>query len=597
MSDTHAVHYHVAVSSVAGHYFHVSQTIYQPTPQGQKLTLPAWIPGSYMIRDFAKNIVSIQAYDSDNNRLDIEKLDKQSWQVAATAGPLRVETLIYAFDLSVRSAFISDEYAFFNGTSVFLQAVGVDGSISVDITIPTEKALTWQIATALKQTSSNDITKQFSAKDYTQLIDQPVVIGNLTAHQFELEGVTFEFVLAGDNLADVPRICQDLKKICLHHLHLFSPPCPVDRYVFITLLCENGFGGLEHMDSTVLQYARHALPSEHEKGKVSDEYRTFLSLCSHELFHTWHVKRTKPQAFIDLQLSAEVYSEQLWIYEGFTSYVDDISLLRTKLIDENSYLELLGQTLTRLARNPGNTKQTVTESSFDAWTRFYQQDASAANNIVSYYAKGCEIALCLDLKMRLGSQHKYTIFDLIDKLWQEFGSQSIGTQNNSIQYLLDKHFDLDLDAFLQDALYSTKALPTDILLREFGVKLINRPRNNGSDKGGKPADDHLKVDFGAMTSAQPTGVKITQVIENSASYIAGLQVGDIVIAIDNWQIQQQNLHAILDKQAFNKIVPVHLLREGKLTELKLSIQPAKRDTVYLQIIDEQKAHAWLGQSE
>lgn len=593
MQTFEQVHYSVTVDSIAGHTFKIIQTINFADQVDIKIKLPAWIPGSYMIRDFAKNIVSLKAYDDNQNSLDIEKLDKQTWKVKAGSGKIHIESIVYAFDLSVRSAYICDEYAFFNGTSVFFEVEGYSGPCSVEINLPATKLDTWSVATAMLETQSNKLTKKFSADNYQTLIDHPVIIGELDITYFKVQEVEFEFVLTGSHQVDTDRICRDLPKICEHHLALFNENTPINSYVFITLLCQSGFGGLEHSHSTVLQFARNQLPSKAQQHKMPDGYRTFLSLCSHELFHTWHVKRTKPAEFIDLDLSKETYSEQLWIYEGFTSYIDDLSLLRCELIDVPSYFEVIGQTLTRLKRNPGYLKQTVTESSYDAWTRFYQQDASAANNIVSYYAKGAEIALCLDLLIRKESANRFTIFDLLKRLWQQFGYVNIGTQNDSIQTILKQNLNINLDAFLETALYTTTPLPTEQLLADFGVDMHYRARKDANDKGGKPADETLSIDFGASFEAAATGISIVQVLEGSPAYLAGLQIKDNLIAIEQWQVNKDSVFTTLENYSEQPTVKLFVFRDGKLKTFDMPIKNAAKDTIYLTTSNEQKQALWL----
>lgn len=587
------VHYVVQINSLAGHLFNITQTIYHPGDQDVIVSLPAWIPGSYMIRDFAKNIIQLKAYDGDGNNLTALKLDKQTWKITPKGESLRIETQVYAYDLSVRSAYMNDEYAFFNGTSVFLRWHGYSGKCSLDIQLPEHKISNWQIATAMKCISSTKKSKLYEADNYDELIDHPVLMGELNISSFNVLGVEFKFVLTGNQSVDTKRICDDLSLLCEHHLNLFNDGVPITEYWFMTLLCHAGFGGLEHRASTVLQFARSELPTLRHAQTMPDGYRTFLSLCSHEFFHTWHVKRNKPDVFMQLDLSKEVYTEQLWIYEGFTSYFDDLSLVRTGLIEPQSYLELLGQTLTRLRRNPGNLKQTVTESSFDAWTRFYQQDANAANSIVSYYAKGAEIALCLDLKIRQASNHQASLFDLVRLLWQNFGLVQMGTQFDSIQNLLKQQLHIDLDEFLDTALYTTQALPTAQLLRDFGVDTCFRPKSEPNDKGGKPSDITPKIGFGATYEESSLGVKINQVLEASPAYHAGLFVGDILISVQNWQVNKLKLQSILDDYAQSKHVMLHVLRDGRLVQLDLPIMVAEENTVYLQTVDPETRDRWL----
>ncbi|GAA0857332.1 PDZ domain-containing protein [Aliiglaciecola litoralis] len=546
-----------------------------------------------MIRDFCKNIVKFDVFDANDESLPYEKLDKQSWRITPNSKIINITMLVYAYDLSVRSAYINDEYAFFNGTSLFLRCHGYSGRCSMTLALPDKKQDRWQIATSMPRDNSQSNKYVYLAQDYDELIDHPVLMGEFDIASFRAKGVDFKFVLTGKHKADVERICQDLVAVCEHHLALFDYNIPIDEYWFMTLLCEGGFGGLEHRASTVLQYARNELPTVRQRKTMPDGYRRFLSLCSHEFFHTWHVKRNKPDVFIQLDLSKEVYTEQLWIYEGFTSYVDDLSLVRSKLIEPESYLELLGQNLTRLSRNPGQFKQTVTESSFDAWTRFYQQDASAANNIVSYYAKGAEIALCLDLLIRQETHDEANLFKVMQLLWRQFGSINVGTQIDSINSTIKQHLNIDLGSFFQHALYSTKPLPTEELLRGAGIEVCFRSQCEPGDKGGKSAEKEARVGFGASYEDNSIGVKITQVLESSPAYEAELFVGDVLISVEQWQVSKSKLQSILDDHYDQQYLTMHVLRDGRLVQLNLPVHEAQKDIIYLQTRDPALRDNWL----
>ncbi|MGS2721253.1 M61 family metallopeptidase [Paraglaciecola aestuariivivens] len=595
-NDLCPIHYQVSIASLAGHLFNVRLDIQHPNPEGQLLTLPAWIPGSYMIRDFAKNIVQISAVDEQGQPLTIKKVDKQSFKIQPSLTPISVTYQVYAFDLSVRGAYINDEIAFFNGTNLFLAVEGQsDLPCQMSLIKPSDSSLShWQVATTMPcLNQKQEGFCRFKAQDYQDLVDHPVLIGEFERHCFNTSGVEFELVLAGGHQADVSRITADLSKICAHHIAFFQEPAPVSRYQFITLLTDNAFGGLEHISSTALMYSRNDLPSLAEKHKMTESYQSFLSLCSHEFFHTWHVKRIKPQELHQASLLTEQYTEQLWIYEGFTSYYDDLSLFSAHVIDQNQYLSVVGQNLTRLLRNKGRFKQSVTESSFDAWTKFYKQDASAINHIVSYYNKGAVIAMCLDLMIRFKSQDQHSLQDVMQFLWQEYGKKNRATAPDVIQQILQHQLKLNLNDFLEQALYSTEELPVAEILAEFGISLDYHSRNNFEDKGGKPAEEPLEIEFGAQFKAADIGIEITQVTEQSAAYQAGLMVGDLVIALNHWQIDKTNLKAQLNNLEVNQSFAMHILRDKKLKQLSFTAQQAAKDTLSLRINDPELCQLWL----
>ncbi|WP_133470354.1 M61 family metallopeptidase [Paraglaciecola marina] len=593
------IHYQVKLTSTTGHLLNVSLTIEQPHLQGQVLSLPAWIPGSYMVRDFAKNIIWINAKDKKLHELKVKKLDKQSWQVAPCEGPLHIEYQIYAFDLSVRGAYINDEMVFFNGTNVFLAVEGqTQTAAKVMLEKPTDSQLShWTVATTLNTATSNIHSfGEYWANNYDELIDHPVLFGEFDTIPFTAQDVEFELVLAGGHQADTQRIASDLAEICNYHLSFFNGPSPIRRYLFITLLTDNAFGGLEHISSTALMYGRKDLPNLMDSDKMTDGYQVFLSLCSHEFFHTWHVKRTKPEELFNVKLNSEKYTEQLWIYEGFTSYYDDLSLLKTGHISQQAYLKVVAQNLTRLLRNKGRFKQSITDSSFDAWTKFYKQDEGSINHIVSYYNKGAVLALCLDLMIRKESKNQYSLDDVMQRLWTQYGQLNIPTKINCVQQIIENDLDLDLSKFLDMALYSTKELPTFELLAEFGIEVSLFARNGLQDKGGDLGSSPFLIEFGAMVKPRDIGIELTQVTEQTSAYDAGLQVGDILIAIDNWQVSTDNLKTQLNHLTAGQKAVLCILRDKKLKQLAFIAKPAAKDTVALSIKDESLVTAWLGNS-
>ena len=406
------VRYTIFPRNPAAHLFEVTVTVSDPDPAGQRFSLPVWIPGSYMIREFAKNIVTLRA-ESGGNPLACEKTDKTTWQCAATVAAITLTYEVYAWDLSVRAAHLDESHAFFNGTSVFLLPSGHENSpCEVEILRPAgARYAKWNIATALLQslaqariaeTNAPEIradtgplpifAKQFgtfAAANYDELIDHPVEMGTYTYATFDACGVTHHIAITGRHRADMPRLCADLKKICEVQIRLFEPEtaaAPMREYWFLIMAVGDGYGGLEHHASTALICNRDDLPLAHEK-KIGKGYRRFLGLASHEYFHTWNVKRIKPAAFVPYDLTRENYTRQLWFFEGVTSYFDDLVLVRAGLIEPLVYLELIAENIGRVMSQAGRIRQSMAESSFDAWIKYYRQDENSPNAIVSYYQK------------------------------------------------------------------------------------------------------------------------------------------------------------------------------------------------------------------
>ncbi len=595
---TNMLSYHIVPENLAEHVFNVKLSIPASNHNLIHLTLPAWIPGSYMIRDFSKNIHGLEAVSPNREKSPIRQLDKQTWQVENAALGLEVTYQVYAFDLSVRGAYLFDEYAFFNGTSTFLEVreftEGAATPILVNI-VNNQLDKDWQLCTSLTQQAvvelEGNATHSFICEDYQELIDHPVLMGIVDKHTFEICGVRFHFVLTGKNETNVKRICNDLKPICKHHIDLFGG-LPEKDYWFITLLCEDGFGGLEHRASTALMFPRFHLPMRSETDVIPEQYQQFLSLCSHELFHAWNVKRIKPELMILPDLQSEQYMEQLWIYEGFTSLYDDLTLARTKIINPQRYAEILGENVTRLNRTQGRHKQTITQSSFDAWTKFYKQDAGSHNHIVSYYNKGAIIALALDITLRQMSNNRYSIDQLMQLLWSNYGIKNIGTPNDVIQTLCKAHFNIDISAFLDIAIYTTMDLPLDTMVQSIGLKLNLRSRASADDKGGKANKETTKHAFGATFKDQGSGVVLQTMHDGSPIVQAGAQLGDVLIALGQWQVNAGNLQRLLGNQKSSK-VDITLLRQGRIIRSSLPIKPAINDTVYFTIENAEIFDAWI----
>jgi predicted metalloprotease with PDZ domain len=591
------IQYQITSRNPASHYFDVTIRIEKPDPSGQALRLPNWIPGSYMIRDFARNLVELRARD-DSGELGVEQIDKSNWRVAGASGALTVDYRVYAMDLSVRAAHLDDTHGYYNGSSVFLEVLGQSQQpCEVRIERPAPKYCEdWRVATSLARKQAEAFGfGLYQAQDYDDLIDHPVEMGEFVHYDFEACGVPHDIVLSGRFECDGDRLCADLKKICQHHIRFFGEPAPMDYYLFQVMVVGDGYGGLEHRSSTSLVASRASLPKPGQ-DKIDDDYRDFLGLCSHEYFHTWNVKRIKPAVYQPYDLQSEVYTDLLWAFEGITSYYDDLALLRCGLIDVTSYLELLAQTMTRVQRGRGRKRQSAAESSFNAWTKFYKQDENAANAIVSYYAKGCLIAACIDLKMRALSGGEKSLDDVMSRLWQEYLEHAPGVGSDRIQQLVSEISGEDLGEFLEAAIYGTGDLPLASLLDGVGIDVIQRPASSLQDKGGKEADGDLpRVDFGAMLKAENGGLAIQRLSEEGSAQSAGLAAGDQIVAVDGLRLDLAQFENRLLRAAPGDFWYLHAFRRDELRLFEVEMQAAEASTIVLKVggSHEDARRAWL----
>jgi predicted metalloprotease with PDZ domain len=602
MSTAHS--YSIRPSDPAAHLFEVRLTVATPAAGGQVFEMPAWIPGSYMIRDYAKNVVAIRA-ESDGREIAIEKLDKSRWRAAETTRALTLILEVFAHDESVRGAHLDTTHAFFNGTCVFPAVVGQESlPCRVDILPPeAPHGKNWRVATSLRR----DTAKQYgfgvyTANDYAELIDQPVECGQLSIGEFEVDGIPHAIAIRGSTRVDMARLCRDLQTLCEQHIAFLGAPDDLDRYLFLLNAPGSGYGGLEHRWSSALICGRDNLPARGDEG-VSEEYRTFLGLVSHEYFHLWNVKRMKPAAFTPYDLSREVHTGLLWVFEGITSYYDDLQLLRSGMIDVESYLELLGRTITRVQRNAGRRRQTVEESSFDAWTKFYKQDANATNAVVSYYAKGALIALCLDLKLRSLSDGRVTLDDMMQEAWRRWGKGDQGVPERGFEILCQEASGLDLQDFFDATVRGTGELPLPALLNTHGIDLVLRCSTGGKDKGGKPSTDaNMPAVWLGATLAERDGKTLFVAVDNGGSAeLAGVSPGDELIALDGLRMSLAGSEARTRRYRPGDRTDLTVFRGDELITLRMKWQEAPLDTCYLTVADDvdddvaARRTDWLGE--
>jgi predicted metalloprotease with PDZ domain len=572
-----AVQYTIVPKDLAGHLFTVSLAVAAPDPEGQVFALPAWIPGSYMIREFARNIVRIRA-ESGGQPVELVKLDKHTWRAAPAAGPLTLHYEVYAWDLSVRAAHLDQSHGFFNGTSVFLRVLGQDATPhQVDIQRPGDPAASnWKVATSLPELGARRYGfGTYIAGDYDELIDHPVEMGDFALGSFKSHGIQHDIVVTGrvPNL-DMERLQQDLKAICDTQIAFFEPKtkkAPMDRYVFLTMAVGEGYGGLEHRASTALICARADLPTTAapKTAERSEGYLTFLGLCSHEYFHTWNVKRIKPAVFAPYDLQAETYTPLLWLFEGLTSYYDDLMLVRSGIISEAAYFKLLGKTVASVLRGSGRTKQSVAESSFDAWTKYYRQDENAPNAIISYYTKGSLVGLAFDLTIRAKTGGAKSLDDVMRALWERYGrdfyagkpGSGRGVTEKEVEALFDEVSGVRLKAMFDRYVRGTEDIPLAKLYAPFGIKLSDDRKN------AKPSLD-------AGIGRDPLGAKLTQVHEGGPAHQAGLSAGDVVIAIDGLRVNGNppNLDQLFARYRVGDTVTVHAFRRDELLSFEVTLQ-------------------------
>jgi predicted metalloprotease with PDZ domain len=588
-----ALRYRVEALNHRAHLFTVTLEIDRPAAR-QKLALPVWIPGSYLVREFSQHLQSLQATQG-GAPLPVRQLDKHRWQVDNDGKrTLCLRWEVYAFDASVRTAFLDATRGFFNATSLCLMVAGREDEPHALEIAPGDLPAGWQVATGLRAAEVD--TQGFGhylAQDYDELADCPVEMGAFWSGEFTACGVPHRFVVGGAGAwFDGPRLLDDTRRICeaqIRFWHGDAPP-PFDRYVFMLHASGDGYGGLEHRNSTALIAQRSDLPRIRAKDdkpaalRATDGYTTLLGLISHEYFHTWNVKRLRPAEFKRYDYTRENHTALLWFFEGFTSYYDDLFLRRAGLIDDATYLMLVTKTINQVQQSPGQRVQTVAQASFDAWTKYYRVGENTPNATVSYYTKGSLVALCLDLTLR--AEGHSSLDKVMRALWQR--TQGGPMREADLSAVLRQ---LGLRSFateLAQWVHGTVDLPVRELLAAAGAKV---------HKDTAPLAQSL-----GLRVAENGGITVKTVLRGSAAEAAGMAAGDEWLGVEfaparrgqapeAWRVRKLDEVAAL--RGTRTALTALVARDGRLLRCPLT-WPDAGDAVRLTVEDAPRLAPWLG---
>ncbi|WP_367067694.1 peptidase M61 [Oryzisolibacter sp. LB2S] len=580
------IHYRIDPGNRHAHLYRVTLTVAAPARE-QELSLPVWIPGSYLVREFSKNLQSLQARQGGAS-VPLQQLDKHRWRVACEAGtPLELSYEVAAYDHSVRTAWLDATRGFFNATSLCLRVHGQEEAAHGLEVLPPPAPHDWTLATGLtpEQVDAAGFGR-YRARDYDELADCPVEMGALWSTQFVASGVPHRLVVAGAAPSfDGARLARDAQRICeqaIRFWHGDERP-PFESYLFMLNAVDDGYGGLEHRNSTALICGRRDLPRLGQSDKelqASEGYTTLLGLISHEYFHAWNVKRMRPAEFARYDYARENHTELLWFFEGFTSYYDDLLLRRAGLIDHATYLRLITKTINQVLQTPGRHVQSVAQASFDAWIKYYRQDENTPNATVSYYTKGALVALCLDLALRRGG--RTTLDDVMRALWRRTGAGPMTAAD--VLAVLQELSGRDWSAEIAQWVHGTQDLPLAELLAAHGITLQPEPAQPAQRLG-------LRV-------SENGGLQIKTVLRGGAAEVAGLMAGDEWLGLEA-QGQAWRLHRLADLALYAgsaSEVTALVARDRRLLRLPLALptEQAASDTVRLDVQDAASAERWLG---
>jgi len=543
------VQYRVSMPRPATHLFHVAITVDAPPPQTE-LRLPVWTPGSYMIREFARQVQEFWAVDADGQSLVWRKTRKDTWLVEArTAECFTAEFDVYAHELTVRTSHLDATHAFFNPANLLPYVLG---RTSEPLTLTVEHPPTWQVQTALRPSGTGVDT--FIAQDYDELVDSPVHVGPDPVLTFQVDGIEHVVATWGRGNLDYARIASDLKHVVEAERELFGG-LPYGRYVFMLLLTDGPRGGLEHRSSTAVMAPRFAF----RPGRT---YERALHTLAHEFFHTWNVKRIRPEAFGSFDYAAENYTALLWAMEGITDYYTSLMLRRAGLVSPERYLEIVGEELSALAETPGRRLQSLEEASFDAWIKYYRPDEHSVNSAVSYYGKGAVASLLLDLEMRRRTGGTRSLDDLMRYLWQHYGEPSIGIPEDGYETAVGQVAGGDWSDFFDRVIRGRDDLEYDDALAVAGIQLEWRADPSGPE-----------VWLGLRTRNEAGRTKVASVLSDGPAWGVGISPGDELLALDGIRVDEASLPDRLRDYRPGDTVTLAFFRRDELVDARITLVP------------------------
>ena len=551
------------------------------------LRMPAWLPGSYMIRDMAAEVQSIEIL-CGSKKQSIQKIDKSTWRAKLNEKlqKVRIRYEVFAQDPSVRRAYLDDERGFITFSSLCLLPVGFEAApVEVDIRKPKNK-VNWKVASSLQTLDiDSDGFGLYSATDYDELIDSPVELGSWQSLKFKAYGVEHRIILSGKVPPfDKTRLINDVKRCTETVIAFFDPKthrAPFASYTFFLNLTESLYGGLEHRASTALVASFYDLPIKGEQP--SSDYGRLLELFTHEYFHAWWVKRVKPSVFIPYDLTQESYTGLLWVFEGFTSYYDALLTARSGATDKNVYLKSLQNTLNRHLTSTAGKRQSLAESSFDAWIKYYKVRTNRSRAVTSYYDKGALVALALDACIRKKTARNKSLDDVLRYAWRQFVNAQgdyAGLDEEVMPELILDATGVDLTDELDRWVFGCEEPDYEKLLKTFGI----------SSK--KVSLEATRKVLQAKLSGADT-LLVSQLDEGGSAEEGGLCVGDELVAIDGIRVRKANLEKLLKRYAGQSSVKIHVFRAGVLKELQLKFGSAQKSQTELKFSKSDKTRSWL----
>lgn len=532
------------LSWTQAHLIHVKMEVSDVPGPSADFVMPVWTPGSYRVRDFAKNVQDFTAGGHP-----WKKVDKSRWRVQAD-GDVTVEYDVWAFELSVQTSHLDSDHAFINGASVFLY---VDGHKSAPITVDVRVPDGWSIATGLERKG-----RLLAAPTYDLLVDCPIEVGKFKKRTFKVRGVPHHVVIHGRGNYDEDRLVEDVRKIVETEIRILRH-VPYRDYTFILHNSGERGGGLEHLNSTALQYAPNGY-------RPREKYENFLELVAHEFFHLWNVKRIHPEMLGPFDYEREVYTTLLWVMEGFTSYYDTIVPCRARLFTPEKYFKKMAERIQKYEEKPGRKRQSLSESSFDTWIKLYQPNENSQNCQMSYYEKGELVGMCLDLELRHRTGNRRSLDDVMRFLYAHYGRDGRGFPEREFKAVCERVAG-NLDHFFADLVDGTVEIEWNRYLGYAGIRLEKEAKRPEEGEAARKS----KVWLGIGTAKSGGVLSIANVLEGSPAWKAGLSAKDEVIAIDGAKFTVDEFEKRLEDYDPGDKVRLAVFRSGYLRDIDVTL--------------------------
>lgn len=546
-----SISYQLRMPKPQNHYFEVEMTLSDFKEKQLDIKMPVWAPGSYLVREFSKNVNLVRAFDDKGKEIQVQKKKKNTWTISTDGNKkIRVKYEVYSFELSVRTPFLDLTHGFVSGSGVFMYVEGYKDKKGILEVIPHSSFKT--ITTALPKAAisvQKDGSQTFEFLNYDQLVDCPIEIGNQTVFDFMASGTKHTVAMYGEAFYDIESLKIDMTKIIDAETAIFGSN-PNKDYVFIVHNVVEGQGGLEHANSCVLSVNRWTYSGS--------EYRNFLNLVAHEYFHLWNVKRIRPIELGPFDYDQENYTTLLWVMEGFTSYYDELILRRAGYYTKEEILAKIQSSVNYVEGSVGARVQPVAHASFDAWIKAYRPTENSANTSMTYYSRGTILGAVFDAMIIANSKGKQGLDHFMKHLLQKFYIEmNRGFTEVEFKSELEKFVGKNLDDFFKNYIHGTEVIPYAEIFDKIGVSVKDVTT--------------FKPSFGAAVREENGKIMVKSIRANSCAEDAGISVGDEIIGCNGFRVNQAMLEGIMNGLNISETAELLVAREEKLFSVKVKM--------------------------